>query len=65
MIQDLEAWCQVVSKIDVTQLDGHDLPDDSEDKPVVFGSTVVVEDDEGEEHTFRIVGTDETDITKG
>ena len=65
MIQDLEAKLSRAQVIDVTKLEGHDLPDDSEDKPVVFGSTVVVEDDQGEEHTFRIVGTDETDITQG
>jgi transcription elongation GreA/GreB family factor len=29
---------------------------------VVFGTTVVVEDDEGEQHHFQIVGEDEADI---
>ena len=65
MIQDLEAKLSRAQVIDVSTLDGVDLPDDSDEKTVVFGSTVVVEDAEGEEHTFRIVGTDESDITKG
>ena len=65
MIQDLEAKLSRSQIIDVTTLDGVDLEDDSEEKSVVFGSTVVVEDSEGEEHTFRIVGTDESDISKG
>jgi transcription elongation factor GreA len=65
MIQDLEAKLSRSQVIDVTSLDGANLPDDSDEKSVVFGSTVTVEDPDGDEHTFRIVGTDESDITKG
>ena len=65
MIQDLEAKLSRSQIIDVTTLDGANLPVDSDEKSVVFGSTVTVEDPDGVEHTFRIVGTDESDITKG
>lgn len=29
---------------------------------VVFGATVVIEDEEGEKHSYQIVGADETDV---
>ncbi len=32
---------------------------------VFFGATVVLEDDEGEEHTYQLVGEDETDAPHG
>ena len=39
------------------------LPDDLD--RVFFGAWVTVEDEEGEEHRYRIVGPDEIDLTKG
>jgi len=32
---------------------------------VYFGATVTIEDDDGETHTYRIVGTDEFDVKAG
>lgn len=32
---------------------------------VLFGATVIVENEEGKRQTFRIVGVDETDVSKG
>ena len=37
-------------------------PKDKAPTTVVFGTTVAVEDDEGEQHHFQIVGEDEADI---
>jgi transcription elongation factor GreB len=37
-------------------------PDTQSKDVVLFGSTVIVEDDSGERHTFTIVGEDEADI---
>jgi len=39
------------------------LPDDK--NKVFFGAWVTVEDEEGEEHRYRIVGPDEFDLPKG
>lgn len=40
------------------------LVEPSQEKPitVVFGTSVVVEDEDGEQHTFQIVGEDEADV---
>ena len=65
MIQDIEAKLSRAQVIDTAKLPGHDLDDDDDSKEVVFGSTVVVEDEDGQEFTFRIVGTDEANIDKG
>ena len=40
-------------------------PQDQTPSAVVFGTTVIVEDDEGEQHHFQIVGEDEADIALG
>jgi transcription elongation GreA/GreB family factor len=37
-------------------------PKDAQAQKVVFGTSVIVEDEEGETHTFQIVGEDEADI---
>jgi transcription elongation factor GreB len=34
-------------------------------KRVFFGAWVTIEDEDGEEHTYRIVGADESDMTNG
>lgn len=39
-----------------------ETPKDQAPTTVVFGTTVTVEDDEGEQHHFKIVGEDEADI---
>ena len=65
IIQDIEVKLSRAEVIDVTMLRGHDLDDDDENKLIVFGSTIVVEDEDENERTFRIVGTDEADIDKG
>ena len=65
IIQDIEAKLSRAEIIDVTKLRGHDLDDDDENKKIVFGATVVVEDEDENERTFRIVGTDEANIDKG
>lgn len=39
-----------------------ETPKDQTPSSVVFGTTVSVEDDEGEQHHFQIVGEDEADI---
>ena len=60
-IQDIEAKLSMVQVIDVTTLPGQDLDPDDEEKVVVFGATVVVEDEDENTLTYRIVGTDESD----
>ena len=65
MIQDIQAKLSLAEVIDVTKLPGHDLPDDDAGKKVVFGSTVLLVDEEDEEYTYRIVGTDESDLSRG
>jgi len=65
IIQDIEAKLSRCEVIDVTKLRGHDLDDEDEEKQIVFGATVVLEDEDENEKTFRIVGTDESDIGKG
>ncbi|MDF1562851.1 MAG: transcription elongation factor GreB [Deltaproteobacteria bacterium] len=40
-------------------------PEESQAGRVFFGARVTVEDEEGEEHRYRIVGPDETDSAKG
>ena len=42
-----------------------ETPQDQTPSAVVFGTTVIVEDDEGEQHHFQIVGEDEADIALG
>ena len=42
-----------------------EIPQDQTPSAVVFGTTVIVEDDEGEQHHFQIVGEDEADIALG
>ncbi len=42
-----------------------EIPQDQTPSLVVFGTTVIVEDDEGEQHHFQIVGEDEADIALG
>ncbi|MDH4456665.1 MAG: GreA/GreB family elongation factor [Candidatus Methylopumilus sp.] len=39
-----------------------ETPNNETPSSVVFGTTVTVEDDEGEQHHFKIVGEDEADI---
>jgi transcription elongation GreA/GreB family factor len=39
-----------------------EIPKNQTPTNVVFGTTVTVEDDEGEQHNFQIVGEDEADI---
>lgn len=39
-----------------------DTPNNEKPATVVFGTIVTVEDDEGEQHHFKIVGEDEADI---
>jgi transcription elongation factor GreB len=39
-----------------------ETPNNQTPATVVFGTTVTVEDDEGEQHHFKIVGEDEADI---
>ena len=41
----------------------HEPPNDA--GRVFFGAWVTVEDDDGEEHTYRIVGADESDLDRG
>ena len=65
IIQDIEVKLSRAEIIDVTKLRGHDLEDDDENKKIVFGATIVVEDEDENELTFRIVGTDEANIDKG
>ena len=40
------------------------MASDDENKKVVFGSTILVEDDDGEEHSFRLV-EQTIDVSKG
>ena len=42
-----------------------DTPNNEKPLTVVFGTKVTVEDDEGEQHHFQIVGEDEADIHQG
>jgi transcription elongation GreA/GreB family factor len=42
-----------------------EIPQDQTPSAVVFGTTVIVEGDEGEQHHFQIVGEDEADIALG
>jgi len=42
-----------------------EIPQDQTPSAAVFGTTVIVEDDEGEQHHFQIVGEDEADIALG
>ncbi len=65
MIQDLEVKLSRAEIIDVTRLPGNDLDDEDENKKVVFGSTVVLLDEDENEVTYRIVGTDEANVSKG
>ena len=65
IIQDIEVKLSRAEVIDVTRVRGQDLADDDEEKRVVFGSTIVVEDEDENELTFRIVGTDQANIDKG
>ena len=65
IIQDIEVKLSRAEVIDVTMLRGQDLADDDEEKRVVFGSTIVVEDEDEKELTFRIVGTDQANVDKG
>ena len=65
IIQVIEVKLSRAEVIDVTMLRGQDLADDDEEKRVVFGSTIVVEDEDENELTFRIVGTDQANIDKG
>ena len=37
----------------------------SDPERVFFGAWVTVEDEDGDEHTYRIVGADESDMTSG
>ena len=62
IIQDIEVKLSRAEVIDVTMLRGQDLADDDEEKRVVFGSTIVVEDEDENELTFRIVGTDQANV---
>lgn len=65
IIQDIEVKLSRAEVIDVTMLRGQDLADDDEEKRVVFGSTIVVEDEDENELIFRIVGTDQANVDKG
>ena len=42
-----------------------EIPQDQTPSVAVFGTTVIVEDDEGMRHHFEIVGEDEADISLG
>ena len=42
-----------------------EIPQDQTPSVAVFGTTVIVEDDEGKRHHFEIVGEDEADISLG
>jgi transcription elongation GreA/GreB family factor len=42
-----------------------EIPQDQAPSVAVFGTTVIVEDDEGKRHHFEIVGEDEADISLG
>lgn len=64
-IKDITAKLSLVEVIDVLTVPGQGLASDHEDKKVVFGSTILLEDDDGKEHSFRIVGTDESNVSKG
>lgn len=55
-IQQVEDWLARAEVIDVSRLSG--------DK-VVFGATVRLEDGDGDEKTYRIVGEFEADLKKG
>jgi transcription elongation factor GreB len=41
------------------------IPEKQSGDKVLFGATVVVQDDSDNERTYRIVGIDETDVSKG
>ena len=64
-IQDIESKLSRAQVIDVTQLPGVELDADDEEKVVVFGSTVHLEDDEENELVYRIVGSDESSVASG
>jgi transcription elongation factor GreA len=64
-IQDIEAKLSMVQVIDVTTLPGQELDSDDEDKVVVFGATVIVEDEEEHTSSYKIVGVDESDVSQG
>jgi len=64
-IQDIEAKLSMVQVIDVTTLPGQELDPDDEEKVVVFGATVLVEDEDEKTFTYKIVGIDESDVSKG
>ena len=64
-IQDIESKLSRAQVIDVTQLPGVELDADDEEKVVVFGSTVHLEDDEESELVYRIVGSDESSVASG
>ena len=56
-IKDLEAKISFADVIDIDQLSG---------KTVTFGATVKVEDeDNGQQHTYHIVGSEEADVARG
>jgi transcription elongation factor GreA len=58
-INDMEGKLATAEIIDVTKLPA------SDDKKVVFGATVTVEKDNGDQITYKIVGEDEADIEHG
>lgn len=55
-IQQVEDWLARADVIDVSRLSG---------EKVVFGATVTLEADDGEEKKYRIVGEFEADLKKG
>jgi transcription elongation GreA/GreB family factor len=56
--RDLRYWSQRRASAQLTEPDG-------EDGKVLFGSTVVIDRDDGRRQSFRIVGEDEADPAKG
>jgi len=64
-IKDIVAKLSMIQVIDVTTLPGQELAPDDEEKVVVFGAFVVLEDEDENTFTYKIVGTDESDVSLG
>jgi transcription elongation factor GreB len=54
----------LTKRLETATVVGPDDREGSANDRVFFGATVVVEDEDGEEHTYRIVGADEIDLAK-
>ena len=60
-IKDIDAKLSLARVIDVKE----NAPSEGEDRKVIFGCTVVLEDEDENELVYKIVGVDESDVKSG